>query len=174
MKGSMPLPVVLSILLLRVPAAVPAPGYLSPVHPKYATARKVFDDLVRAIGDDRTRPDLRLLPQRETGRSRGVWFAPDQNLVTLEEQAYDLCVSLEADSLHALAFLLGHELAHCYKDHGWVHDFGSAFSDLVRDADRAAPHSPPAAGSRPDAGAADSVAGVGNWLRRLYRPIRTR
>jgi len=102
----------------------------SAVEIKQVTTQKVFDDLVRAIGDGRTRPDLRLLGRLETGRSRGVWYSPDRNVVTLEEQAYDLCASLKADSLHALAFLLGHELAHWYRDHGWVHDFGSAHADL--------------------------------------------
>ena len=53
-----------------------------------------------------------------------------KNAIGLEEDTYDLCVSLGADSLNALSFLMGHELAHYYKDHGWIGDFGSGFTDL--------------------------------------------
>ena len=130
MKGSRPFLLFLSILLFCVPGAAQVQERLPADHPKYIVAEQVFDDLVRAFGDGRTRPGLRLLPRGVKSRNQVTWFAPDQNLVTLEEQVYDLCVSLGADSLNALAFLLGHELAHYYKDHGWVHDFGNAFADL--------------------------------------------
>ena len=99
-------------------------------HPKVVTAGKVFDDLIRAIGDGRTRPSLRLLPRETKNRLQVAWFVPQQNTVNLEERVYDLCASLGADSLDALAVLLGHELAHYYKDHGWVGDFGNGFADL--------------------------------------------
>ena len=99
-------------------------------HPKSITAQQVFDDLVRAIGDGRTPPQLRLLPHRSQESMQVAWFQPNAHTVTLEERAYDVCASLGADSLHALAWVLGHELAHCYQDHGWVGDFGNGFSDL--------------------------------------------
>jgi hypothetical protein len=41
------------------------------------------------------------------------------------------CVTRQGpDSLDALASLMAHELAHYYKDHGWVGDFGNGFADL--------------------------------------------
>ena len=52
------------------------------------------------------------------------------NTLTIEERAYDLCVSLGPDSLDAMASLIGHELAHYYKDHSWPGDFGNGFADL--------------------------------------------
>ena len=99
-------------------------------HPKFKTAQKVFDDLIHAIGDGRTRPHLRVQPNGVTGQLQVAWFVPGSNVLTLEERVYDLFVSMGADSLDALAVLLGHELAHYYKDHGWVGDFGNAFADL--------------------------------------------
>ena len=99
-------------------------------HPKTVIAQQVFDDLVRAIGDGRTPPRLHLLPLHSRGSRRVAWFHPETHTVTLEERAYDVCAGLGADSLHALAWVLGHELAHCYQDHGWVGDFGYGFSDL--------------------------------------------
>jgi hypothetical protein len=62
--------------------------------------------------------------------ARLAWFSPQQHRLTLEERAYDLCVEQGADSLDALAFVLGHELAHFYENHGWVGDFGNGFADL--------------------------------------------
>ena len=42
----------------------------------------------------------------------------------------DLFASLGPDSLGAMAWLLGHELAHYYKDHHWSGDFGNGLADL--------------------------------------------
>jgi tetratricopeptide (TPR) repeat protein len=50
--------------------------------------------------------------------------------VAIDERVYDLFVAMGPDSLDALAWLLGHELAHYYQDHGWAGDFGNGFADL--------------------------------------------
>ena len=112
------------LLLLRLPAAVQGAD-LPPGHPKVRTARRVFDELVRAVGDGRPAPFLRL----RTGGSPAE-FSPSAHTVYLAERTYDLCVAQGPDSLHALAFLLAHELAHCYSNHGWGRDFGQRFADL--------------------------------------------
>ncbi|MBT4098748.1 MAG: hypothetical protein HOM68_18475 [Gemmatimonadetes bacterium] len=96
---------------------------------KYRVARTIFDDLIRAIGDGRTPPRLRLLPADETVDMGAVWFEPDAGAVLLEERAYD-ALTAGPDSLDALAFVLGHELAHYYKDHNWTGDFARSFADL--------------------------------------------
>lgn len=119
-----------SFALLFCPVLVHPQPTLPQSHPKYQATRKVFDDLIRAIGDGRTRPTLLLLPKDATGRMQVAWFNPRQNMVALEERAYDLCTALGPDSLDALAALIGHELAHYYQDHGWVGDFGNGFADL--------------------------------------------
>ena len=103
---------------------------LSDSHPKYITARKVFEDLVRAIGDGRTAPDLRIVASGSGGGMKVAWYSPKTNRLTIEEKTFDLAVSMGADSLNALAALIGHELAHFYKDHGWGGDFGNGFADL--------------------------------------------
>ena len=121
---------VVCILFLDASAPSYAQNSLPKKHPKYKTARKVFDNLVRAVGDGRTKPRLLLLPNDAPSRMKVAWFRPEQNTVTIEERVYDLCLSLGADSLNAVASLLGHELAHYYKGHGWVGDFGNSFADL--------------------------------------------
>jgi len=121
---------VLLLFLLLIHTTASAQPSLSPTHPKYRTAKKVFDELIRAIGDGRTQPKLRLLPSNALSDMRVVWYASRQNAVVLEERAYDLCTTLQADSLAALAFLLGHELAHYYNNHKWTGDFSRGFADL--------------------------------------------
>jgi hypothetical protein len=118
-------------LLILLPAlCLPAGGQieLPADHPKHRSAQVVFDDLVRAIGDGRPAPRLRLLSGTAGGSQQVAWLSPKQHQITIEERAYDLCRQLEADSLDALGFLLGHELAHFYKDHLWVSDFGRRFA----------------------------------------------
>ena len=98
-------------------------------HAKVHTAQKVLDRLVEVIGDGRPPPRLRLLSSRD---SRGLVAAyyPTSHQLLLGEQAYDLCLAQGPDFLNALAFLLGHELAHFYRDHGPIQDFGHRFADL--------------------------------------------
>ncbi|RMH69168.1 MAG: hypothetical protein D6675_13670 [Gemmatimonadetes bacterium] len=106
-------------------SSLPAEAYLSAAHPKYKVVKGVYDDLVRAIGDGRSAPVLRM-----SNNVKVAVFWPDRNMIEVEEAVYDLCTRLGADSLNALAAILGHELAHFYKDHKWVNEFGNAFADL--------------------------------------------
>jgi hypothetical protein len=46
-------------------------------------------------------------------------FKRRTNTIVLEEKAYNVCRSFGKDSLSALAFILGHELAHAYQEEGW-------------------------------------------------------
>lgn len=102
---------------------------LEETHPRAETARRVFEDLVRAIGDGRSKPILQVVAG-DRGRFQVAWYEGSRHVLGLEERAYEVCASLGADSLAGLAVLLGHELAHCYKDHDWVGDFGNGFADL--------------------------------------------
>jgi hypothetical protein len=97
---------------------------------KEKTARRVYNCLVKAIGDARPAPSLQFI-RDSTGANRVAWFDPTAKAIALEERAFDICVSTGRDSLNALAFLLGHELAHYYKDHAWGGDFGSENADLI-------------------------------------------
>jgi tetratricopeptide (TPR) repeat protein len=117
----------LALLALCTIHAVAQP-YLAETHPKYLVSQYVYRDLVGAFEDGRTPPNLRVLSREAGSRLRVAWYQPQSRVVTLEERAYDLCSSLGADSLDALAWVLAHELAHCYKDHGWVADFGNAMA----------------------------------------------
>ena len=119
--------IIATFLALSLATALPTLGQA--VH-KAQTAQRVFADLVRAMGDGRTPPELILIADDSDGAMQVAFFNPEQNTISLEERAYDLCIAQGPDSLDALASLLAHELAHYYKDHGWVGDFGNGFADL--------------------------------------------
>jgi tetratricopeptide (TPR) repeat protein len=98
---------------------------------KEKTVRQVYARIVRAIGDARPAPTLHFLADSLAPANRVAWFDPATKSISLEEKAFDICRAAGADSLDALAFLLGHELAHYYKDHAWGGDFGSENADLT-------------------------------------------
>ena len=107
----------------------PAKADLPQSHAKFHTVHQVFDDIVSAVGDGRPPPVLQL--QATGPRSSLVAsFVSQHHTLHLAERAYSLCVDLGPDSLAAVAFLLGHELAHYDANHGWVGDFGQQNADL--------------------------------------------
>jgi tetratricopeptide (TPR) repeat protein len=120
----------LPFLVVAVLSAAIGQESLPAGNPKVAAVTRVFNQIVRAVGDGRPAPGIRVMPLGWQGRNRIAWFDPASRTITLEERTYDLCRSLGRDSLDALAVLLGHELAHFYKDHAWGGDFGNSFADL--------------------------------------------
>lgn len=97
---------------------------------KEKVVRLVYSRLIKAIGDARPAPVLQFVCDSTGTANRVAWFDPTTKTIAIEEQAYDICSNSGPDSLNALAFLLGHELAHYYKDHAWGGDFGSGNADL--------------------------------------------
>ena len=122
---------ILLLLCCSLCHSVQAQPFLAAEHPKARTAQKVLEDLVNAIGDNRSPPHLRLAARGAVADGEVAWLVFKQDAIVLEEEAYDACVAMGADSLNGLAGLLGHELAHFYKDHEWVGDFAQGFADLT-------------------------------------------
>lgn len=86
---------------------------------KYRAAKAVYDRLVQARGQLNVPPTFYL----SEGQRSVAAFDPDKNTITLEEKAYDICAGFGADSLNALAYLLGHELIHFYQKHRSILQF---------------------------------------------------
>lgn len=83
---------------------------------KYKVTQQVFDALVEAKGNrGMQRPKL-VMMQSEV---YVAWMDAKQVAIGLEEKAYDVCAGFGADSLNALAAILGHELTHYYEKHNW-------------------------------------------------------
>ncbi|MBT6144413.1 MAG: M48 family metalloprotease, partial [Gemmatimonadetes bacterium] len=120
-----------ALLLALTFAAAPVGAFssLAGDHPKVLRAAAIFDEIVAAIGDGRTAPALRLIPAGEGGDLRVLWYDGERHVIILEESAFDVLMA-DADSADALAFVLGHELAHYYKDHRWTADFSHQIRDL--------------------------------------------
>ena len=113
------------IFPLLILAMSPPAGRIT-ANDKLVHAQRIFDELVEARGD-RSLPKPALLWTVEP--SRGAFFAPGTNQITLEERAYDVCTSFGDRADDALAFILSHELVHYYKQHGWEASFGNKFRD---------------------------------------------
>lgn len=90
---------------------------------KQAVARKVFDQIVLAYGVSKSPPDFELKP-KGIGRQQILMYYPGENpKIIMDEEVYDLCTKFGKDSLHAIASLIGHELAHHFEKHSWCSSF---------------------------------------------------
>ena len=96
---------------------------------KQETAQVVFDRLVQARGDHSGRP----LPTLAFVRNATELARIQKSTIYLGENAYDICTSMGADSLNALAFLLAHELTHYYFEHTWEEEFSKSFVSTTVD-----------------------------------------
>lgn len=94
---------------------------------KYETARAVFDNLLRSRADFRQQAPALVM---NDGEQYVAWMDPDKIQIGLEEKAYDICISFGADSLNALAALLGHELVHYFEKHDWSRHFAAHNQDM--------------------------------------------
>jgi len=142
----------LSLILLHIvyvfSAGSPALAdeFLPRTNPKFKQADEVYRNLIRAVGDSRTPPELRVVRGKSSVFDIAM-FSPKQHRVLVEERFLDVAQRLPtSDGPHALALILGHELAHFYRNHPWALEFGNAFADRQRQSGNggAAPASGPA------------------------------
>lgn len=88
--------------------------------PPDAAVAAVFTDLTAVASDGRAAPTLQIVPE-STGAWRIAWFdaAPGKRAIYLEQATVDLCRdgALAPKERQCVALVIGHELAHFYKDH---------------------------------------------------------
>lgn len=124
-----------------------ADEFLPRTNPKVQQAEQVYRRVVQAIGDARTPPEFKMVRGRSPAFDVAM-FSPSQHRVIMEERFYDLAQGLSAATApHALALILGHELAHFYRNHSWAMEFGRAFAE--RQARAAVSQGAAAAGGTP-------------------------
>lgn len=97
---------------------------------KAAVTKKVYQNIVNAIGDARQAPVLIFAHNKTEIENYTTYYSPKRHTIIIGEGIYNIAVTFGSDSLNALAFVVGHELAHYYKDHGWGMAFGSSAEDL--------------------------------------------
>jgi len=98
----------------------------------WSTVETVYNGLITAIGDKSKLPPPILTSRTQ---SKVAYFSPTKQAIYVEEKFLELCFQLGEDSTNALAFILGHELAHFYRNHGWVSASGLGYvgTDLKED-----------------------------------------
>lgn len=108
-------------VLLQTTFLLAFPWYHQAATPQ-SVADKVLLDIYNSIGNFSTPlPAVELVK----GKSFMAAYQPSKNKILLEDEAYAVCRSFGADSLNALAFLLGHELIHSYQKSGWATSYFS-------------------------------------------------
>lgn len=99
---------------------------------KRTTLQKVFDNIVTAYGNAKAPPILQFIAKNDSEGYPASYISTPVPTVKVEEQVFDICMQMGKDSLHALAVIISHELAHYYNDHTWCNDYSYAIrnSDL--------------------------------------------
>jgi len=93
---------------------------------KWTSVENVYKNLIVAIGDgSKIAPPIAL----SRTESRVAYYSPSRQTVYVEEKFLAVCATFGPDSLNALAFILGHELAHFYRNHGWASASGMGYID---------------------------------------------
>lgn len=96
---------------------------------KAKVAETVYQRITKAVQDSRKAPRFAFIFNENDEPYYNAYYNPKDNSINLGEGIYDLTVEFGIDSLNALALVLGHELAHYYKDHDWGMAFGTANTD---------------------------------------------
>lgn len=96
---------------------------------KESVLRRVFENIVNAYGNAKSPPSLNLVSKEKSDGYPASYISSPIPLIKIEEQVFDICMQMKADSLNALAIIVCHELAHYYNDHTWCSDYSYAIRD---------------------------------------------
>ena len=96
---------------------------------KVIRATEVFQQVGMTMKDPYDLPTLKVIAAVGHMQS-GAYYSPETKGIFIQEEAYDLAMGLGADSLDALAFMLGHELTHYYGKHDFAYDFWNSYHTL--------------------------------------------
>ena len=89
--------------------------------------KNVYEKLIQAIGDNNKLPPRLVFSNKK--ENVAAYYPGDKNCIEFEYDAYLICRSMGKDSLNAVAFLLGHELGHFYRNHGFLKSAASAYAN---------------------------------------------
>ena len=83
---------------------------------------KVYNDIITAIGN--TSPRAPNLVIKNTVSNPAAYY-PGKNIIRIEEKLLNVCYTFGKDSLNVLSYILAHELAHHYQNHGYASRFAT-------------------------------------------------
>ncbi len=93
---------------------------------KAALIEKIYQDISTSVQDYRQPPVLEFVYNEGKAPYYNAYYNPKRNTIHFGEGIYDLATKFGKDSINVMAAVIGHELAHFYKGHGWQHAFGKA------------------------------------------------
>ncbi|MCP4438032.1 MAG: hypothetical protein GY810_03735 [Aureispira sp.] len=96
---------------------------------KAEICEKVYKDITKTVKDTRKAPTFNFIYNRYGKPYYNAYYSPSNNTINFGEGIYDLATRFKKDSINVVATVMGHEIAHFYKDHGWAHAFGLANPD---------------------------------------------
>jgi tetratricopeptide (TPR) repeat protein len=98
-------------------------------NPRIQQVKYVFESLVQAYANGKTRPALEINPISSGKYYIAQYSSKDgKHTITIDEKLIDLCYKFGKDSLNSIALIISHELAHYYNDHGWCSDYAFAIN----------------------------------------------
>lgn len=91
--------------------------------------QSIYKDLINAGTNKKPAPRLEFNPSLKSKMASYGLDEEGKDVITFEGAAFDVCESLGGEDFKmAIAYILGHELMHFYRDHQWSNKFRSAFS----------------------------------------------
>lgn len=82
----------------------------------------VFTEIANSFGESKPVPKLEII-NRSSRCKIPAQYIPDRAVIQIEQCLIDVTKQFGKDSTTALAILMGHELAHYYKQHEWCSEF---------------------------------------------------
>ena len=117
--------VAIILLLFSTCAAWSNPTRISAIENASIHAEEVLTNLYNATGNFLYfKPKLKI----QDTKNKVAAYLPGSRTIILELTTYEICQAMGKDSLHALAFIIGHELAHSYQAD--VHKMGDGTNFL--------------------------------------------
>jgi tetratricopeptide (TPR) repeat protein len=101
-------------------------GNTTDIPKKFQSCYQVYNDLIAAIGTLYPSPPVFVPKNSKTLTAKTL----SNGEIHIGSFFIDLCREFGPDSLNAMALILGHELAHHYKEHFWAAEYGSDFANL--------------------------------------------
>ncbi len=93
---------------------------------KEKLSEEIYKKICRTVKDSRKAPAFNFIFNYKGEPYYNAYYSPSNNTINFGEGVYDLARKFKKDSLNVVATVMGHEIAHFYKDHGWAHAFGKA------------------------------------------------
>jgi len=105
----------------------PSPNQLSDYQQKKAEiSEEIYHKICKTVQDMRQPPTFKFIYNHKGKPYYNAYYSPKNNTINFGEGIYDLARRFGKDSINVVATVMGHEIAHFFKDHGWAHAFGKA------------------------------------------------